>query len=812
MTTDNFRFGECEVRLASRELLRRGQTVELQPKAFDLLVYLVRNPGRIVTKDELLDQIWASRFVSESVIARTVMKARRAIGDDAENPRFILTQHGYGYRFMAQVEIEEGDEAEGQAPEIAPVLDAVIAPLPSGHIPLTSPRARRIWLPKRWWIYSAAIAVAIAIWLLWPREVNSTASPRLAVLPVANLTGDSDISWTELGLMTLIGDGVRSRTAIDLLPAEEVLAAVRLKPEAEPTPSQLLAWSAELNTQALVIGRLRRNGAEYELDLDLYRDGQRERLKTFAGDEPALLAMQGSAAVAKALSSQERGRQPLERISTDTYINETYARGLDAMAREHYRQAQELFRIVVKEEGQSAEARVNFSEALLLSGDAREARTQALQSIDVAAVRGDTALLARAYTTAADAELIFSSAKRAKPYALKALTLASDEFPEIQPIAQMRLANLARVSGENVDALHLINASIAAFQQIGSKYRLAAATQLKGLILETNDANAATVELQRALALARDVGRGGLEASILISLADQARQGGNCKAALGLIDEALRGARESGQKRQEVAAMITRGHCLNELGRTDEALEQASNAQVLAKETEQPRLLANVLMLRALILSQVDADEERAHLWSEAARLYEECGDLSAATGTNFNLAQRALDLRDYSAATVYRNKAISLAKQIDDATMIATGHVLGSIISYRKGDRREALAQVRQAHAISPEATRVWAESAASLAWQSLEQGKIEDAKEVLGSAAGQDQTYVSLCIAMARLTYEEGHYQAALKKQDGCLAQLGAQRTQEEDRSLRAAYARAAATGKPVDLRQARPGMIWL
>ena len=70
---------------------------------FDVLVYLIRHRDRVVTKAELLDNVWGDRFVSESALASRLKSARRGVGDDGSSQRIIRTVFGRGYQFVASV-------------------------------------------------------------------------------------------------------------------------------------------------------------------------------------------------------------------------------------------------------------------------------------------------------------------------------------------------------------------------------------------------------------------------------------------------------------------------------------------------------------------------------------------------------------------------------------------------------------------------------------------------------------------------------------------------------------------------------------
>ncbi|MDZ7812211.1 MAG: winged helix-turn-helix domain-containing protein [Ideonella sp.] len=94
------RFGRCVLHPQSRELWRDGEPVEIQRLALDVLLYLMAHPGRDVSKEELLREVWGDVAVTDSVVARAVMKLRRAIGDEAQPPALLRTVHGVGYRWL----------------------------------------------------------------------------------------------------------------------------------------------------------------------------------------------------------------------------------------------------------------------------------------------------------------------------------------------------------------------------------------------------------------------------------------------------------------------------------------------------------------------------------------------------------------------------------------------------------------------------------------------------------------------------------------------------------------------------------------
>ena len=104
-------FGGYVINLANREVLANGREVKVQQRVFELLAYLIENRDRAVGKDELLDKIWIRRITTEAALTRAIMKARKAVGDDAHSQSVIKTLHGHGYRFVAQLQpVEEARE------------------------------------------------------------------------------------------------------------------------------------------------------------------------------------------------------------------------------------------------------------------------------------------------------------------------------------------------------------------------------------------------------------------------------------------------------------------------------------------------------------------------------------------------------------------------------------------------------------------------------------------------------------------------------------------------------------------------------
>ena len=155
-----FVFGDCVLDPERRELTRGSKAVAVGPQVFDLLVYLVRNRERVVSKDGLLDEVWRGRIVSESTLTSHVNAVRKAIGDSGQEQRLIRTVARKGFRFV-------GDVREAQSPDEA-------------NFPKTHPTRSNV---------PPAYALAL------PDK------PSIAALPFQNLSGDPEQEYFADGVV-----------------------------------------------------------------------------------------------------------------------------------------------------------------------------------------------------------------------------------------------------------------------------------------------------------------------------------------------------------------------------------------------------------------------------------------------------------------------------------------------------------------------------------------------------------------------------------------------------------------------------------
>jgi len=108
-------FGEFRLDVRTRELCRRNAPVHISPKAFELLVHLLEQRPRALSKNELIDRIWPNTFISDATLTSVIAEIREVLADAARQPRFVRTVHRFGYAFCGAVR-----EATAAAASVSP--------------------------------------------------------------------------------------------------------------------------------------------------------------------------------------------------------------------------------------------------------------------------------------------------------------------------------------------------------------------------------------------------------------------------------------------------------------------------------------------------------------------------------------------------------------------------------------------------------------------------------------------------------------------------------------------------------------------
>lgn len=129
-TSEFYEFGLFRVKSDERVLLRGEDLVSLTPKAFDILLTLLENDGRIVPKDDLMKKVWPNTFVEEGNLTQNISLLRKALGESANGPQFIETVPRRGYRFVAPVNKTNGGNGHASVTAGAPGQATTLAAAP----------------------------------------------------------------------------------------------------------------------------------------------------------------------------------------------------------------------------------------------------------------------------------------------------------------------------------------------------------------------------------------------------------------------------------------------------------------------------------------------------------------------------------------------------------------------------------------------------------------------------------------------------------------------------------------------------------
>ena len=199
-----YRFGQFALDSRKRMLSRADSPVSLTPKAFDVLLFLVQNPNRLVTKEELLQAVWGDTFVEEGNLTQYISHLRKALDDNSEDTRLIVTIARKGYQFTANVTVAEAaDTAIQDAVQVSTAESSRADTQPAFRSPADEviPKA-----PKRWWkaavVAAATVVLMVVGYMYWRHSHTPAISERvlLAVLPFENLTGDPNQEYLADGL------------------------------------------------------------------------------------------------------------------------------------------------------------------------------------------------------------------------------------------------------------------------------------------------------------------------------------------------------------------------------------------------------------------------------------------------------------------------------------------------------------------------------------------------------------------------------------------------------------------------------------
>ena len=280
MSRATYHFGPFSIDSEARVLFRNGERVPLPPKAADLLLALVEREGQIVTKDELLKQVWPDTFVEEGNLARHISLLRKILGETADGASYVETAPKRGYRFLRRA-VECGDAtvliAEEHTREHI-VIDQV-----------DTPRAPARRFGRR--TAAMALGVLAAAGLLgafvWTRARTAKPVRSVLVLPFANLSTDRDSEYYSDGLTEELIGAFSGVNGLRVVPRT---TAFQFKGKS----ADVRAIGRQLEADAVLDGGVRREGDRLRIHLSFTRvsDGHTIWSRTYDGKTQDVFATQ----------------------------------------------------------------------------------------------------------------------------------------------------------------------------------------------------------------------------------------------------------------------------------------------------------------------------------------------------------------------------------------------------------------------------------------------------------------------------------------------------------------------------------------
>jgi len=308
-----YEFDEFRLDPKNRVLRRGGTTVPLTPKAFHVLLLLIQNAGRVVTKDELMKTVWPDSFVEESNLTQTIFMVRKALDETADR-RYVLNVQGQGYRFLAPVRETANGEAEIEVPGIdTPEPPPSARSTPEIQLQSQPQRADGKWSVVAFAGIALVVIAACALWI-WRSRHGTVERPdrtMLAVLPFENFTGDPGQEYFSDGLteemINQLGGldpahlGVIARTSV-----------MHYKSSQESIPQ----IGKDLGVQYVIEGSVRRDSERVRITAQLIQVKDQSRLwaREYDRDLSHLLELQAEIAreVANEIEFSLSGRRPIE--------------------------------------------------------------------------------------------------------------------------------------------------------------------------------------------------------------------------------------------------------------------------------------------------------------------------------------------------------------------------------------------------------------------------------------------------------------------------------------------------------------------
>jgi eukaryotic-like serine/threonine-protein kinase len=280
-----FKFGKFQVDALARTLRLEDEIVALNRRAFDVLLYLVQNPGKVLTRKELLNNVWADTFVDENSLAQSISALRRALEEKPGDNNYIVTLPGRGYQFIIPVQVlapanvtivKDSATLGGHSPSALIVQQhtirtSVITEEKASSAAEAVPESLVVDVPKLWKmavaVLSASLLITGSLYYRSHQVKPLTEKDTVVLADFANTTGDAIFDDT---LKTALNISLRQSPFLNVLPDGQVTKTLKLmmRPaEAKITPDLARELCQRAGSKAYIAGLIGSLGNEYVLGL-----------------------------------------------------------------------------------------------------------------------------------------------------------------------------------------------------------------------------------------------------------------------------------------------------------------------------------------------------------------------------------------------------------------------------------------------------------------------------------------------------------------------------------------------------------------
>jgi len=361
-TNNIYEFEDFRLDFTEKTLRDGNGIISVTPKVFETLLAFLENPGRLIEKDELMQRLWPDRFVEESNLTFNIKMLRKALGDDAQNPRYIETVPKRGYRFIAEVRNIVRAETNGSGKEnVLPIVSA--PPLVSAALPPRAVSKNRAVVALADWRQEAGLseredtnrqfvkrdavppnssinknpkylAIAFAVLILGSIGIasyfrfsagDSGTIDSVAVLPFVDTTGRVGNEYLSEGISDSIINGLSQLPGLKVNSLNSVL-----RYKGKEVDSRTVG--RELNVNAVLIGKITQHGDDIAISVELVdvRDGRRLWGELYSSKPLDILMIQGD--IAQQVSNRlrlatEDTKHPIKQYTENNEAYRLYSLG-----------------------------------------------------------------------------------------------------------------------------------------------------------------------------------------------------------------------------------------------------------------------------------------------------------------------------------------------------------------------------------------------------------------------------------------------------------------------------------------------------